>query len=84
MKSGHGKYPQNMKLKRILIIDDVITLWLLLADRRGLVSLAGGSRMSITLCSRDSGLQQQVDVYKKAVLLIISHSKPVAILVYCL
>lgn len=39
----------------------VLTLWLLLAERKGLVSLEGESRISKMLCSKDSGLQQQVE-----------------------
>lgn len=42
-----------------------ITLWLLLAGRKGLLSLAGESRMPSILSSVDSGLQQQVNLQKK-------------------
>lgn len=52
-----------------------ITLWLLLlAETKGLLSLAGESRMSSMLSSADSGLQQQVDLPKKKAQFIASRS----------
>lgn len=47
-----------------------ITLWLLLEGRKGLLSLAGESRMSRILSSADSGLQQQVGLNSKAAQLV--------------
>ena len=49
---------------------DDITLWLLLAERTGFLSLAGESLMSSMLSSADSGLQQQVHLQHNSSLLI--------------
>lgn len=54
--------------------DNDITLWLLLAVMKGLLSLAGESRMSSMLSSADSGLQQQVHFHKQTSSLLVQLS----------